>query len=106
MGERLARALGIIFIGAIVWTIAKRLTDDQLGAIPTLIIVGPFIYWAYRAWNPSSTGPTDTGEKSQEPHRDMEKRLEAVAANQELPLETREDAKRRLALLRKEKAQR
>lgn len=51
-GSRIPRAIGIVFLGAVVLTVARNVaaaSGIQLGAIPTLIIVAPFLYWAFRA---------------------------------------------------------
>lgn len=97
MGERLLKAFGIVLLGTIVWTFAKYVSGGRLGAIPTVIIVGPFLYWANRALHSKPPSEADL-EKNQA--AEIERRLEMAATNQKLSAEAREEAQRRLDDLR------
>lgn len=89
---------GVVLVsGAVVWTIAKELTGNQLGALPTLIIVAPFIYWSQCLWR---SGDGSAGSLNAERRSDIERRLELASANPKLSGEKRAEAKRRLENLR------
>jgi hypothetical protein len=92
MGFRILRGVGIVFLGAVILTLARSIAggyDIQLGAVPTVVIVAPFLYWAFRAPPPSLSD---------------EQKLERTVADPRLSAATREEAKRRLDDLRADRS--
>lgn len=83
----------VFVVGAVVWTIAKGLTNGGLGAIPTLIILGPFLYGANRLWQ---SGAKPAAQIETEQRAATDKKLEDIAANPKVSDEKRAQATRLL----------
>ncbi len=87
-GSRILKGIGIVFLAAVILTAARVLAAGygfQLGAIPTVIIVAPFLYWAFR---------------SPPPPLSDEQKLEKAVNSSRLSDATRTEAKRRLDEIR------